>query len=107
METETVRRACAGPFYFYREKQVKSPAHKSPRQRVRGLSMRLTYVMVGGGSPWYVPGAWRPGWRAGGAGSEEAADHAGIAGTQPLQAAQGFLGSTVRCGMVKETVERF
>ena len=62
-----------------------------------------------------VAAGWLPVVRSGGlairvacgGGSEEAADHAGIAGTQSLQAAQGFLGSTVRCGMVKETVERF
>ena len=40
-------------------------------------------------------------------GSEQIADYAGIAGTQPLQSAQGFLGCAVRCGMVKEAVERF
>ena len=37
--------------------------------------------------------------------SEQAADHAGIAGAQPLQTAQGFLRGTVRCGMVEEAVE--
>ena len=102
MVIEAVRCACAGPFCFVWKKRVRQSAHESKELRALGLSLRRQ-MREGRKSA----GSLRVHGDPGGGRSEQIANHAGIAGTQPLQPAQCFLRRAVRRRMVKEAVERF